>query len=131
MQALRSIRFLLALDAACCLVGAVVLVAAAGMLAPRLALPEALLQGAGVVLLPWVAFLAWGASRERPAKATVLVVVGLNLAWALVSVGVLVVGWLTPNTLGVAVVVVQAAFGAGIAVLQARALPTAIPARRS
>jgi hypothetical protein len=123
MQALRSIRFLLAADAAVCLVAATVLVLAAGALAPALMLPETLLRGAGLVLLPWTAFLAWCASQARPGRRAVLAVVVLNALWAVDSVLLLASGWVAPNGLGLAVVLVQAAMGGGIAVLQALALP--------
>jgi|GEM_PF-6005466 len=50
MQSFRSVRFLLAVDAAFCLAGGIVLVVAAGALAPAMNLPDALLRGAGLVV---------------------------------------------------------------------------------
>jgi hypothetical protein len=125
MALLRNVRVLLGVDAAVCAVGAVGLLVAAGMLAPATGLPEGLLRGAGLVLVPWVAFLAWCASQAVPPRRAVLAVVVLNLLWAADSVLLLATGWVSPNGAGVALVLVQAAMGAGIAVLQALALPPA------
>lgn len=125
MELLRNVKVLLGVDAAVCLAGAVGLVAAAGVLAPATGLPEGLLRGAGLVLLPWVAFLAWCASRTVPPRRAVLAVVVLNLLWAVDSVLLLASGWVAPNATGVTLVLVQAAMGAGVAVLQALALPPA------
>lgn len=125
MALLRNVRVLLGVDAAVCAVGAVGLLVAAGALGPATGLPEGLLRGAGLVLVPWVAFLAWCASRAEPPRRAVLAVVVLNLLWAADSVLLLALGWVSPNAAGVALVLVQAAMGAGIAVLQALALPPA------
>ena len=125
MTLLRNLKVLLGVDAAVCLAGAVGLVVAAGVLAPATGLPEGLLRGAGLVLLPWAAFLAWCASRAEPPRRAVLAVVVLNLVWAVDSVLLLALGWVAPNGAGVALVLVQAAMGGGIAVLQWLALPPA------
>jgi len=125
MALLRNVRVLLGVDAAVCAVGAVGLLVAAGALAPATGLPEGLLRGAGLVLVPWVAFLAWCASQAAPPRRAVLAVVALNLLWTADSVLLLALGWVSPNGLGVALVLVQAAMGAGIAVLQFLALPRA------
>ncbi len=120
-----SLRTLLAVDAAMCLASGVLLAVAAGPLAELFALPAALLRGAGLVLLPWAAFVAWWASRAAPPRRAVLAVVVVNLLWTVDSVLLLASGWVAPNGLGVAFVLVQAAAGAAIAVLQALALPAA------
>ncbi len=125
MALLGNLKVLLGVDAAVCLAGAIGLLAAAGALASATGLPEGLLRGAGLVLLPWVAFLAWCASRARPPRRAVLAVVVLNLLWAVDSVLLLATGWVAPNGWFAALVLVQAAMGAGIAVLQALALPPA------
>ena len=98
-----------------------------GVLGTAMGLPVGLLRGAGLVLLPWGAFVAWCASRAEPPRPAVLAVVVLNLIWAVDSVVLLATGWVAPNGLGVGFVLVQAAMGGGIAVLQWLALP---PARR-
>jgi hypothetical protein len=125
MNVLRNLRVLLGLDAAFCLAAGLGLVAGAGVLGPALGLPAGLLRGAGLVLLPWGAFVAWCASRAVPPRPAVLAVVVLNLIWAVDSVVLLATGWVAPNGLGVGFVLVQAAMGGGIAVLQWLALPPA------
>jgi hypothetical protein len=125
MGVLRNLRVLLGVDAAFCLAAGLGLVAAADALGPAMGLPVGLLRGAGMVLLPWGAFVAWCAGRAEPPRRAVLAVVVLNLLWAADSVLLLATGWVAPNGLGVAFVLVQAAMGAGIAVLQFLALPRA------
>ncbi len=125
MNVLRNLRVLLGLDGAFCLVGGVALVAGAGVLGPAMGLQVGLLRGAGLVLLPWGAFVAWCASRAVPPRPAVLAVVVLNLIWAVDSVMLLATGWVAPNGLGVGFVLAQAAMGGGIAVLQWLALPPA------
>jgi len=127
MAILRSLRFLLAADAAFCLAAGLVLALAAGTLAQLMTLPAELLRGAGLVLLPWGLFVAWCATR--PTRALTLVVVTINLLWAADSVALLLLGWVAPSAIGAGFILAQAAAGAAIALLQARALPP--PARLS
>jgi len=71
------------------------------------------------------------ASRKPPARLSVLVVVVLNGLWVVDSLLRLASGWVTPNGLGAAFVLTQAAAGGGIAVLQALALPPAAKLQRA
>lgn len=130
MQGFRNVRILLAVDAAFCLVGALALLGLAGLLAPAMNLPEALLRGAGIVLLPWAACVGWCASRNPPARRAVLAVVVLNGVWVVDSLLLLASGWVMPNSLGIAFMLAQAAAGGGIAILQALALPPAARLQR-
>jgi hypothetical protein len=120
-----TLKTLLVVDAAMCLASGLLLAVAAGPLADLFALPVALLRGAGLILLPWGAFVGWCASRAAPGRRAVLVVVVVNLLWAVDSVLLLASGWVAPNGLGVGFVLGQAAMGGGIAVLQWLALPPA------
>lgn len=81
----------------------------AGILASLLALPEPLLRYAGLVLLPYAAFVAWLGTREKLTRGAVIAVVAINAAWAVTSVVLLVSGWVAPNALGIAFVLTQAA----------------------
>lgn len=125
MRSMVPLRPLLAVDAAMCLASGLLLVAASGSLSGVFALPEGLLLGAGLILLPWALFVGWCASRMAPPRRAVLAVVVVNLLWTLDSVLLLASGWVAPNGPGVAFVLGQAAAGGGIAVLQALALPPA------
>lgn len=87
-------------------------------LAPFLDLPEPLLFWAGVALFPWVALLVVLARRSEIHRLLLIDVVGFNVLWAAASIGILVTGLVSPNLLGHAFVVAQAAAVALFAVLQ-------------
>jgi len=66
------------------------------------------LRGAGLVLLPCAALLAWFASRETLPRWAVHLVVAVNLIWIADSVLILLAGWFAPSSLGIAFVLGQA-----------------------
>ncbi len=103
--------------AASCGMG-LLLATAADSLAPLLALPEPLLRGAGLVLLPYAGLAAWLGAQPRLPRWTVRGVVGVNLLWALDSLLLLALRLAAPNGLGTAFVLLQAAAVLGFAVLQ-------------
>lgn len=121
-----SLRAVLALDAATCLVMGLLLTAAAAPLSAVLALPQPLLFWAGIVLFPCAALMAGTAALRQPPAAPVWLVIAGNAAWVAASVAVLIV--LAPNALGVAFVVVQAAAVVGLLVLERRAWAAAVGA---
>lgn len=92
--------------------------AAASPLAPLLHLPEPLLRGAGLVLLPYAAFVAWLGRQPAPGRGIVLAVVALNLLWAADCVLLLALRLAAPNALGTAFVLLQAAVVLGFALAQ-------------
>ncbi|WP_134497209.1 hypothetical protein [Microvirga pakistanensis] len=81
---------------------------AAGPLSYLLGLPEMLLRGAGAVLIPYVALLAWLGLRDRMHRALVWAVVLGNVLWAADSLLLLVSGWVAPTGAGYAFVIAQA-----------------------
>ncbi len=87
--------------------GALVLFGA-GALADRLGLPATLLRGAGLVLVPYVAYVAWLAARRELTAAAVWLVIATNAAWTVASLVLLVGGWVAPTALGYAFVIAQA-----------------------
>ena len=97
-------------DAATCLGTGLLLAALAAPLSPLLGLPAALLQYAGLALLPIAAFIALTASRPSPAM--VWLVIAGNVLWVAGSVAVLFV--FAPTALGMAFVIAQ---GVVVAVL--------------
>jgi len=109
--------------------GATGLVACLGAvrLADPLGLPAELLVGAGLVLLPYAAFVAWLGSRPAPARPAVWAVVAVNAVWVLDSVLLLASGWVAPTALGASFVLLQAAAVAGFAGAQAHALRSSPP----
>lgn len=97
---------------------ALLVLVAAGPLERILGLPAALLRGAGLVLLPYVALLAALALRETLPRAVVWAVIAANALWAVESVLLLVSGWVEPTRAGIAFVLTQAIVVAMYAELQ-------------
>ena len=87
---------------------AVLVTAGAGILAPGLDLPEALLRETGLFLIAYAALVGWLGTRQSVPKALVLLVVAGNAAWTLASIALLFSGAVNPNLLGEIVVVAQA-----------------------
>ena len=124
------LRFALLGDAAASGATGLLLAAGAGALAPLLGLPEDLLRVAGLVLLPYAAFVAWLGTRSGGApRNAVCAVVAINLLWALDSVLLLALGPVEPNDLGTAFVLAQALVVLGFCAMQWTALRGAAPAR--
>ena len=94
------------------------MIAGAGLLDGLLGLPVALLREAGLVLIPYVAFVAWVGTREAISRSPVQAIIVLNVLWVAGSVGLLVSGWVAPTMLGTAFVIAQAAVVGMLAELQ-------------
>jgi hypothetical protein len=114
-------RALLVDAAASGLTGALML-AGAGMLTDLLGLPAALLRGAGLVLVPYVAFVAIVAARAHISTAAVWAVIACNAVWTVASVALVIDGFVTPTALGTAFVIGQAVAVAALGALQYAAL---------
>ena len=80
----------------------------AGVFAPLLNLPEALLRETGLFLVAYTALVGWLATRSSVPRALVVLVVAGNAAWTVASIALLFSGWVSPNLLGEIVVVAQA-----------------------
>jgi hypothetical protein len=106
-QSSPFLRNALLLDAAASGATGLLLIAGAGLLEGLLGLPVALMRGAGLVLVPYVAFVVWAGTREPIPAGSVRAIVVANAAWAIASV-FLLVGTLTPTVLGTAFVLGQA-----------------------
>lgn len=112
MQSIHSASFLrrvLALDAVATGGVALAMLVFGALLASLTNLPLELLREAGFVLIPFTAFVGFLATREQPWRAGVWIVIALNVVWVVDSIALLFTGWIEPNALGVAFVVVQAA----------------------
>ncbi|MFZ2160547.1 MAG: hypothetical protein WAV72_31120 [Bradyrhizobium sp.] len=99
-------------------ISAVLLTLGAGMLAPWLSLPEALLRETGLFLIAYAALVGWLGTRQAMPKALVVIVVAGNAAWTLASIALLFSGWVNPNLLGEIMVAAQAIAVGAFAELQ-------------
>ena len=99
-------------------VSAVGLTLGAGLLAPLLNLPEALLRETGLFLIAYAALVGWLGTRPSMPKALVGIVIAGNAAWTLASIALLFSGAVTPNLLGEAAVALQAIVVGAFAELQ-------------
>ncbi|HEY8605832.1 MAG TPA: hypothetical protein VIM12_01800 [Noviherbaspirillum sp.] len=77
-------------------------------LEPLLGLPAALVQAAGLVLLPFAALVAWVATRRPIRHGGVWAIIVVNGIWVVDSIGLLLSGWVAPTALGYAFVLAQA-----------------------
>jgi hypothetical protein len=117
----RSSTFLrraLMLDAVASGAAGLLMIAGAGLLEGLLGLPAALLRGAGLVLVPYVAFVIWAGTRETVSRPAVGTIIAANALWAAASALLLVSGWVAPTALGYAFVIGQAVVVALLGELQ-------------
>ena len=108
MTSTMFLRRILALDALSCAGMGLAMSLAAGPLALMLGLPEGLICGAGLLLLPLAAFIGWLASRPSPPRLLVWVVIVGNLGWTVESFALIGQHGTTITALGTAFVAVQA-----------------------
>ena len=80
----------------------------AGAFAALFNMPEAFLREVGLFLIAYAAFVGWLGTRQAMIKPLVLLVVIGNAAWTLGSIALLFSGAVSPNALGIAMVVAQA-----------------------
>ena len=103
-----ALRTKLLADAAFCLIGGILLVLAAGSLAPLVRLPRPLLFWVGVILLPVAAANAWLGLRLRAPRRALLAMVLWNALWAIDSVLAVVFDFVPASLIGTSIVLVQA-----------------------
>lgn len=121
------LRRVLRFDAATCVATGLGLIVFAGFVARMLEIPSALCLAAGAVLLAFGAAVGYVGGRRDLYRPAVWWIAALNGLWAVVSVVALLAGWLDPNILGAAFVVIQAVVVALIAELQFLGLRRAAP----
>jgi hypothetical protein len=117
-QSNSFLRTVLLADAIASGATGLLMIAGAGLLDGLLGLPVALLREAGLVLIPYVAFVAWVGTREVISRSAVQAIIVLNVLWVTGSIGLLVSGWVAPTMLGTAFVIAQGAVVAVLAELQ-------------
>jgi hypothetical protein len=112
------LRYALLADAVASGATGLLLIAGAGLLEGLLNIPLALSREAGLVLIPYVAFVATVGTRENIMRGAVWAIIAANAVWALASVALLASGWIAPNLLGVVFIALQAAVVAVFGELQ-------------
>jgi len=117
-----SVRSAILADATVSGAAGLLMLVAANPLGDLLDLPVMLLRIAGLIIVPYVGFLVFVATRSRIVTTSAWAVIGANLLWTAGSIIVLLSGHVDPNALGVVFVLVQAAVVALFAELQFLAL---------
>lgn len=112
------LRRLLAFDAVTSGAMGLMLVAGAGLMAPLLGLPPALLRASGLILIPFALCVGWIAAKAPAHRGAVLAIALVNAAWVVGSFGLLVSGRVSPTLLGMVFVGAQALFVGVLAELQ-------------
>src|SRR5438045_7884060 len=112
------LRYALLADALASGATGALLIAGASLLDGLLGLPVALMREAGLILVPYVAFVAWVGTRQGIVRGAVWAIIAANALWALASVCLLVSGLVAPTLLGTAFVIAQAAVVALLGELQ-------------
>ena len=118
MNSPAFLRRVLALDSASCAMIGLLLSLGAAPLSGLFGLGERLLFGAGLLLLPLAAFIAWLASRPSPPSPLVWLVIVGNVAWTAESFLLISTESARITALGTAFVAGQALAVLGLALLE-------------
>jgi hypothetical protein len=108
LRQITNLRFALLADAVASGATGLMMIAGADLLTGLLGLPVALMREAGLLLVPYVALVAYVGTRANIPHGAVKAVIALNVAWVAGSVGLLVSGVVAPTVLGYAFVIFQA-----------------------
>jgi len=126
-----SLRSILLVDGIVSGAVGVLLLAAASGLDAALDLPTAFLRSVGIELLPWCTLLVLIATRQSINLAAVRFVIAVNLCWVAASILLPFTGWVEPNALGLAFIIVQAMAVVVFALVQIAKQAGAAPASAS
>ena len=102
------LRYALLADAVASGATGLLLIAGADLLTGLLGLPVALMREAGLLLVPYVALVAFAGTRETISRPAVQAIIVLNVLWVAASIGLLMGGSVAPTALGTAFVIAQA-----------------------
>lgn len=122
LQSPTFLRRILLVDALASAATGLLMALGAPLLAPVLGLPLMLLREAGLILLPFAAFVAFVATRKEIPRRSAWAVVVVNALWVIDSAILLLSGWVAPTVYGQVFVVAQALVVAVFAELQFFAL---------
>jgi hypothetical protein len=125
MISFREISFLraaLLIDAVASGLTAALLVAGADALRDWLGLPDVLMREAGLILVAYVAFVVFAATRAQISAGAVWAIIGCNALWTVASIAILETSLVAPTTLGTVFVIGQALAVLALGALQFIAL---------
>jgi hypothetical protein len=117
-QPTQFLRYALIGDALASGAMGLLLAGGAGLLTGILGLPEPLMRYAGLLLLPYAAFVAFVGTRPTVSKGAIWAIIAVNALWVAESILLLLSGWVSPTTLGTAFVIAQGLVVAGFAEAQ-------------
>ena len=112
------LRKVLAADALISAATGLLMAFGASLLGDVFELPPGLVRYVGLVLLPFAGGVWYLSGRRVVNASAVRAVIAANVAWVGASALVLLMGWIDPNALGTAFVILQAVVVAGLAELQ-------------
>ena len=102
------LRYALLADAVASGATGLLMIAGADLLTALFGLPVALMREAGLLLVPYVALVAFVGTREAISRPAVQAIIALNVLWVAGSIGLLMSGYVAPSMLGYAFVIAQA-----------------------
>jgi hypothetical protein len=108
LRQITNLRFVLLADAVASGATGLMMIAGADLLTGLLGLPVAVMREAGLLLVPYVALVAFVGTRQSISHGAVKAIIALNVAWVAGSIGLLMSGTVSPTVLGYAFVIVQA-----------------------
>ncbi len=108
LRLITNLRFALLADAVASGATGLMMITGADLLTGLLGLPVSVMRTAGLVLVPYVAFVAFIGTRLTISHGAVKAIAAMNIAWVLASVGLLAGGFVAPTALGYAFVIAQA-----------------------
>ena len=118
LRQITNLRFALLADAIASGATGLMMIAGADLLTGLLGLPVPLMREAGLLLVPYVALVAYVGTRPVIPRGAVKVIIALNVAWVAGSIALLMSGAVAPTVLGYAFVIFQAVVVGAFAELQ-------------
>ncbi|MBF6182608.1 Uncharacterised protein [Nocardia otitidiscaviarum] len=119
---MSPLRLAYTFDGVATLASGILVAALAGVLDSALGLSTPLLLGVGAFFILYAIDVLIVATRPVISRRAAAVIIAVNALWAVDSLVVLAAGWLDPTALGVAAILVIAAFTAAMAAVQAYTL---------
>ena len=118
----RLLRGALSVDAVATITTGAAMALASEALSQWFGLPRSFLLAVGLFQLAYSVIVIAAAVRTTLPSWIAWTLVVLNLVWVVDSVGLLIIGWMSPTPLGIAYVLAQAAIVLALAIAQAEGI---------